>query len=106
MAPLFDQMTTHVKSRRFRAADALVFLEEVIRQLPNSILDKSVDMEPNWVSMEDPTSYWARLPANFSKTWETYQTPPRRRIEIFLRFVAQYDIGWNILTFVRRAFCI
>ena len=102
LAPLFDQMTTHVKSERFKAADALAFFEDATRQLTGSVLNMQVNVEPDWDYADDPNIYWAKLPLEFSKTPGVYKTPPPSLARWLLSTVARYSIGWKIRLFLRR----
>ncbi|KAI1791563.1 hypothetical protein LXA43DRAFT_889096 [Ganoderma leucocontextum] len=102
LAPLFDQMTTHVKSERFKAADALAFFEDAVRQLPGDVLDIQVELAPDWDSAEDPSVYWSKLPPHFWTTPGIYRTPPPSLARRVLYFFAGYRIGWKILVFLRR----
>ena len=102
MAPLFDQMTTPVKSERFKAAGALAFFEDSTCQLPADVLSMQVNLEPDWEYADDPSIYWAKLPLEFSKTPGVYKTPPPSLARRLLSTVAGYSIGWKILLFLRR----
>ncbi|PIL33029.1 hypothetical protein GSI_04478 [Ganoderma sinense ZZ0214-1] len=76
LAPLFDQMTTHVISERFKAADALAFLEDATRQLPGDVLCTPVQLKPTWDCLDDSNVYWAKVPPGFRTTPGIYRTPP------------------------------
>lgn len=104
LAPLFDQMTTHVISERFKAAEALAFFEDVTRQLPDDVLDVQVKLEPTWDHADDPNIYWSKLPTDFSKTPGIYKTPPPSLARRLLSAIAGYRIGWRLLLFLRRVF--
>ncbi|KAM5542806.1 hypothetical protein V8D89_003767 [Ganoderma adspersum] len=75
LAPLFDRMTTHVISERFKAASALAFFEDATRQLPRDVLDMQVEVEPDW-DYTDSGVYWSKLPPDFCTTPGVYRTPP------------------------------
>ena len=104
LAPLFDQMTTHVISERFKAAGALAFFEDVTRQLSSDVLDTPVEVEPNWDCEEDSSVYWAKLPPDFCTTPGVYRTPPPSFARRLLNAIAGYKIGWKILIFLRSVF--
>ena len=104
LAPLFDQMTTHVISERYKAADALAFFEDVTRQLPRDVLDTRVKLEPDWDCLDDSSVYWAKLPLEFCTTPGIYRTPPPSLARRLLRAIAWYRTGWNILIFLRSLF--
>ncbi|KAM5534035.1 hypothetical protein V8D89_012298 [Ganoderma adspersum] len=101
LAPLFDQMTTHVISERYKAADALAFFEDATRQLPRDVLDTQVKLEPNWDCAEDSSVYWAKLPPEFCMAPGIYRTPPPSIARRLLKAIAWYRIGWNLLIMVR-----
>ncbi|KAM5542805.1 hypothetical protein V8D89_003766 [Ganoderma adspersum] len=101
LAPLFDQMTTHVISERFRAAEALTFFEDATRGLPSDVLGTEVKLEPDWDPVDDPNIYWAKLSPDFSKTWGIYRTPPPSLARWLLDVITRYRIGWRILILVR-----
>nr|VWO98242.1 N/A [Ganoderma boninense] len=101
LAPLFDQMTTHVISERFKAADALAFLEDATRALPGDVLCAPVQVKSNWDCLEDANVYWAKLPADFCATPGLYRTPPLSLARRLLSAIARYRIGWRILLFLR-----
>ena len=101
LAPLFDQMTTHVISERLTAASALAFFEEATRSLSSDVLGTQVQLEPSWDPVVDPTVYWAKLPPDFSKTPGLYRTPPPSLVRRLLAAIGSYRIGWRILILVR-----
>ncbi|PIL33038.1 hypothetical protein GSI_04487 [Ganoderma sinense ZZ0214-1] len=102
LAPLFDQMTTHVISERFKAADALAFLEDATRQLPGDVLCTRVQLKPTWDCLDDSNVYWAKVPPGFCTTPGLYRTPPPSLARRLLNAIAGYRIGWRILLFLRR----
>ncbi len=102
LAPLFDKMTTHVKSQRFKAVDALAFFEASAQQLASHVLEQQIELNPDWATVEDSTLYWSKLPPHFSTTWAVYRTPPPSRVDRLLDFVASYAIGWKTLRALRR----
>nr|VWO98223.1 Methyltransf_11 domain-containing protein [Ganoderma boninense] len=102
LAPLFDQMTTHVVSERSKAADALAFFEDATRQLPSDVLCAEVKLVQSWDPVNDPNVYWSKLPPDFCKTPGIYRTPPQSLVRRILNAIAEYRIGWRILLFVRH----
>ena len=101
LAPLFDQMTTHVISERFKASGALAFFEDATRQLPSDVLSTPVQVEPNW-EYANSKVYWAKLPPGFSATPGLYRTPPPSLARRLLDVITGYKIGWDIMIFLRR----
>ncbi|PIL33028.1 hypothetical protein GSI_04477 [Ganoderma sinense ZZ0214-1] len=101
LAPLFDQMTTHVVSERFKAAGALAFFEDVAHQLPSDVLSTEVKLVQSWDPVDDPNVYWSKLPPDFCKMPGLYRTPPPSLVRRILTVIARYSIGWRILLFVR-----
>ncbi len=102
LAPLFDRMTTPVISDRFKAAGALAFFEDATRQLSRDVLDKQVDLEPDWDCVDDSNVYWAKVPPGFCTTPGVYRIPPPSLARRLLNAIAGYRIGWKILQFLRR----
>ncbi|PIL33033.1 hypothetical protein GSI_04482 [Ganoderma sinense ZZ0214-1] len=103
LAPLFDQMTTHVISDRFKAAGALAFFEDATGDLSDDVLCTPVQLEANWDCLEDSNIYWAKLPADFCAIPGLYRTPSPSLGRRLLNAIAGYRIGWRILLFLRSA---
>ncbi|PIL33032.1 hypothetical protein GSI_04481 [Ganoderma sinense ZZ0214-1] len=100
LAPLFDQMTTHVISERFKASGALAFFEDATRELPADVLCTPVQVEPDW-GRRNPKVYWAKVPPGFIATPGLYRTPPPSLARRLLDIITNYTIGWKVLIFLR-----
>ncbi|KAI0780199.1 hypothetical protein C8Q74DRAFT_1263737 [Fomes fomentarius] len=102
LAPLFDKMTTHVKSRRFKAQEALLFLQDIMDQLPSHVLNKELALQANWTTLDNSTIYWSRLPPRFCTAWALYKTPSPSRFNKLLHHIACLPHGQDTLRYFRR----
>ena len=76
LAPLFDMMTTRDIARRFTAAQALRFVEDIRRPLTAAQLaTPHVDIE---LTSKTYFEYdrWQQLPYEFQAAWAAYREPP------------------------------
>lgn len=95
-------MTTHVKSRRFKAQDALLFLQDIMGQLPSHVLNQEVALQANWTILDDSTIYWSRLPPRFCAAWALYKTPSPSLFNKLLHRIARLPHGQTTLHYFRR----
>ena len=102
LALLFDRMTTHVKSQRFRAQEALLFFENMMKDTPQNVLKQEIALQPSWDTLsEDSNIYWSRLPSAFSTVWRLYKTPSLSLLDRALYGFVQLPYGWDILHCIR-----
>lgn len=96
-------MTTHVTSHRFKAQDALVFLETLMDDLPADVLNQKVVLQADWDNtLDDSTIYWSRLPPDTSAAWSLYKTPPPTVFDKLLYQIALNRYVERILRYFRR----
>ncbi|KAF8886812.1 hypothetical protein BD779DRAFT_608479 [Infundibulicybe gibba] len=99
LAPLLDQMTTHIVTRRFTAPEALKFCSFIRESLTVKELDTRLDPEPQRDGY--CRDRWAHLPPDFVRTWSAYrESPPSYQIRV-LRWIGCWDLGWRLLRFIR-----
>ncbi|KAI0332327.1 hypothetical protein GY45DRAFT_1237135, partial [Cubamyces sp. BRFM 1775] len=99
LAPLFDQMTTHIIPHRFTALEAANFIEYVYAGLSDTTLNSPVTIKSEWDSCTNTDLYWSQTPPEFAARWSAYRTPKRTWTARFLDWFGDMPTGWSILTF-------
>ena len=102
LALLFDRMTTHVVSDRLSASSALAYLEQVVKGLPDQVLEKEARLEVSWDDLENTDRYWSLVSPELATAWAEYRTPPIPLGIKVLGFISRYDFGCTALCYVRR----
>ncbi|KAI0630185.1 hypothetical protein C8Q77DRAFT_1136808 [Trametes polyzona] len=100
LAPLFDKMTTWNVKERFTASEAADFIERAFAALPADLLGSAMDWESECCS--DPDVYWSHIPPDVLARWAHYRTPQPPWPRPLLAKIAEFDLGWRLLRFVRR----
>ncbi|KAI0630172.1 hypothetical protein C8Q77DRAFT_1136768 [Trametes polyzona] len=100
LAPLFDKMTTWVVDERFTACEAAQFIEDILAELPKDVLETTIDWESEY-DHADVDAYWTHMPPDFRARWVHYKTPQPPWTRSLLARIADSDIGWRLLRFVR-----
>ena len=77
LAPFLDRMITRDIKKRFTAAQALEFLNEIIASVTASQLSIPEDEDPYARDTGDCEGYdrWKGLPADFQAKWNAYREP-------------------------------
>lgn len=101
LAPLLDRMTTHVVANRFTALEAWQFCQFIQRTLPIEELYKPLPSHPVDYN-SGATDRWKDLLADFVATWSAYHEISPSFATRVLRWIGSSNLGWKILTFVRR----
>ncbi|KAI0630184.1 hypothetical protein C8Q77DRAFT_1233130 [Trametes polyzona] len=99
LAPLFDKMNTHIAANRFTASEAAQFLEDVVAQTPQSVLDAPMTMEQQGARAGDPDLYWSETPPEFRAQWSSFRMPPRSWFKRALLRFAATEYGWPVLRY-------
>ncbi|KAI0630175.1 hypothetical protein C8Q77DRAFT_1136785 [Trametes polyzona] len=100
LAPLFDKMTTWNVEERFTASEAADFIEHAYSDLAQDVLDTTVDLESQHYGGSD--DYWSRIPQDVASHWAQYRTPQPPWTRSLLTKVAESEMGWRLLRFIRR----
>ncbi|RPD59770.1 hypothetical protein L227DRAFT_502814 [Lentinus tigrinus ALCF2SS1-6] len=100
-ALLFDRMTTHIISGRLTASNALTYFEEVVKGLPDYVLENEVVLDCN-LDFQDMDTYWSLLPPELSSAWAKYRTPPVFLRHKILNYISSHSLGYTVLSCVRR----
>ncbi|KAF8968979.1 kinase-like domain-containing protein [Flammula alnicola] len=77
LAPLLDRMTTRDLRRRFTAAEALQFFEDMRSQLTDVQLE-TFEYPPHYEDFKyyDEYDRWQHVPPDFAAKWAAYREPP------------------------------
>ncbi|RPD68639.1 hypothetical protein L226DRAFT_548493 [Lentinus tigrinus ALCF2SS1-7] len=102
LAPLFDKMTTHFISERFSAPEALEFLEYAVKTSTKATYALPVTLAMDWECLRNSGRYWSTLSPSFHVSWGAYKTPPLSWTYYVLDHIADYRVGWKLLTFLQR----
>lgn len=90
LAPLLDMMTTRNIARRFTAAQALRFVDDIRRPLTAAQLaTPHVDIESQSKRYFE-YDRWQHLPREFQAAWATHREPPEPSSRKFLRKVHEW----------------
>ncbi|KAI0780017.1 kinase-like domain-containing protein [Fomes fomentarius] len=101
LAALCAKMTTYVVEERFTAAEALSFYNDRMLALPDEQLDSTVMLKPCYKPLSDPELYWSLLTPEDRHAWRAYRAPQESWGRRFLRWMADTEIGWRFLLFMR-----
>ena len=94
-------MTTHIIGDRWSASSALAYLDEVVKGLPDYVLQKEVTLEVGW-DLENTDRYWSLVPPEFASSWAIYRTPPFSLGIKILNYVTRPPFAYSALRYVRR----
>ncbi|KAI0630195.1 hypothetical protein C8Q77DRAFT_1273392 [Trametes polyzona] len=94
-------MNTHIAANRFTASEAARFLEDVVAQTPQSVLDTPMTMEQQAARATDSNLYWSETPPEFRAQWSEFRMPPLSWSKRVLSRIAANRVGWPVLRFVR-----
>lgn len=102
LAALFAKMTTYQVEQRFTVAEALSFYIDHLSSLPEELLKSTVTLAPKSEPLRDPDVYWSLLGPGDCDAWKTCRVPPKPWGRRLLLWIAETEVGWEILCFVRR----
>ncbi|RPD78063.1 hypothetical protein L226DRAFT_610063 [Lentinus tigrinus ALCF2SS1-7] len=100
-ALLFDRMTTHIRSDRLSASNALTYFDQAVKGLLDHVLENKVVLDGS-LYFEDTDRYWSLLPPELVSAWAKYRTPPVSLGHKVLQYISSYDFGQTALCCVRR----
>ncbi|KAG6849971.1 hypothetical protein H0H93_003160 [Arthromyces matolae] len=106
LAPLFDKMTTRKINQRFKASEALEFFEQHVVPLTTEDQLSASALEPldYEYAAYDYYDRWKGLEPGFIERWSAFREPPVPRHVEFLRYICQYPLVYDSISYVRRAF--
>ncbi|OJT06791.1 hypothetical protein TRAPUB_2356 [Trametes pubescens] len=102
LAPLISRMTTHVIDDQWSAEEAFVFFSDILAGLSPDTLDSCVSLSWDRGPIDNPDLYWSRLSPEFQSSWNTHRSPPISLFTRALRWANTTDIGYSIVSFIRR----
>ena len=94
-------MTTHIIRDRWSASSALAYLEEVVKGLPDDVLQKEAILEVGW-DLENTDRYWSLVPPEFASSWAIYRTPPFSLGIKILNYFTRPRFAYSALCYVRN----
>lgn len=95
-------MTTYQVEQRFTVAEALSFYIDHLSSLPEELLKSTVTLAPKSEPLRDPDVYWSLLGPGDRDAWKTCRVPSKPWGRRLLLWIAETEVGWEILCFVRR----
>ncbi|KAI0780213.1 kinase-like domain-containing protein [Fomes fomentarius] len=101
LAALCAKMTTYVVEERFTAAEALSFYNDHMSGLPDEQLHSTVILDPSLEPLRNPELYWRLLIPEDRHAWTAFRAPQESWGRRILRWMADTEIGWQVLRFMR-----
>ncbi|KAI0645510.1 kinase-like domain-containing protein [Trametes meyenii] len=104
LAPLFAKMTTHVLSERFTAAESLEFFDSMIwRGRSETEMSRPLGSKFTLTSLSHPDAYWSKLSISDRTRWKDYKIPPKSLGRLVLEWLTYPDLGFAIISAIRRS---
>ena len=102
LAALCAKMTTHEVEQHFTAEEALSFYAEHLSWLPEEQLRSPVALNPSFEPLRHPDNYRLRLSADDRELWKACRVPRKSWGRRLLNRITETEVGWKVVSFVRR----
>ncbi|KAI0670878.1 hypothetical protein C8Q78DRAFT_1069602 [Trametes maxima] len=102
LALLFAKMTTHRIDDRWTASEALAFVQDMEVELPSAVKQSCVTLKIDLDALDDPELYWSRLSPELQIAWQRHRVPPVSWNTRVLRWLITFEIGYAVVSSVRR----